>query len=265
MVDTHAHLTMPELMADLPAVLDRARVAGVAAIITVGIDLNSSEEAVRLAQAHTGVFAAVGIHPNDAGELPADWQDRLTALASRPGVVALGETGLDYYRDRVGRDRQRELFRFQLDLARRLGLPVIVHNREASAEVGSILTEWSAELDPGHPRGVLHCFSGDQSLMDSCCAAGFFVSFAGPITYRNAKYAPDLVRAAPVDRLLVETDSPYLAPHPHRGKANEPALVWLVAQRVAELRGETLEQVVSTTGRNAAALFGLEPASATDR
>ncbi len=249
---------MPEFAADLPAVLQRAASAGVSTIVCVGIDLPSSGEALALARRLPTVRATVGVHPNDCAALPAGWLDRLRSLACEAGAVAIGEIGLDYYRQRVGRERQREVFRAQLDLAAEMGLPVVVHNREASDDVAGILQEWSRSLPEHHPRGVLHCFSGDRALMDRCCAAGFYVSFAGPITYTNARKAAEVAAAAPADRLLLETDSPYLAPHPYRGKRNEPAFVRLVAERMAALRGESLEVIAEVTGQNAARLFGLE-------
>ena len=258
LVDTHAHLTMMEFSADLSAVLERAAAAGVGIVVCVGVDLPSSRDAVDLARRHPGVVAAVGVHPNEGAGLPSGWLDELRALARMPRVVALGEIGLDYYRQRTERPRQLELFRAQLELSRELGLPVIVHNREADAEVGEILVEWAETLPAQHPRGVLHCFSGDLPLMNGCVAAGFYVSFAGPITYRNAGRTAEMAALAPEDRVLVETDAPYLAPHPHRGKRNEPAYVRLVAERMAELRGQSLDGIARITGGNAARLFGLE-------
>ncbi len=257
LIDTHAHLTMPEFAPDLPQVLERAAAAGVATILCVGVDLPSSDEAVVLAQQLPMLRATVGVHPNDSEALPEAWIDQLRALARDPVVVALGEIGLDYYRERTDPERQRAVFRAQLDLAGELNLPVVVHNREASEDVAEILQEWSRSLPAEHPRGVLHCFSGDRALLDRSCAAGFCVSFAGPITYSNGKLAAEMAAAAPADCLLLETDSPYLAPHPHRGKRNEPALVRVTAERMAALRGVSLETIVETTGRNAARLFGL--------
>ncbi len=254
---------MAEFAADLPAVLERAVAGGVAVIVCVGVDLNSSREAVELAHRQPGIVAAVGVHPNEASALRPGWLDELRALACMPRVVALGEMGLDYYRERTDPERQRELFRAQLDLAGELGLPVVVHNREADRDMAKILGEWSARLSPRHPRGVLHCFSGELPLMNDCVAVGFYLSFAGPITFRNAGKAAETVIAAPKGRLLLETDAPYLAPHPYRGRRNEPAFVRLVAERMAEVRHESLDDILMTTGDNAARLFGLEQPPAT--
>ncbi len=262
LVDSHAHLMMAEFAPDLPAVLERAAEAGVATIVCVGVDLPSSREAVEMAQRYPEVVAAVGVHPNEGADLPPGWLEELRALAVMPRVVALGEMGLDYYRQRTGRERQRELFEAQLELSRELGLPVVVHNREADADLAEILVEWAGSLPAQHPRGVLHCFSGDLPMMNSCCGAGFYVSFAGPITYRNAGRSAQMAAAAPRDQLLVETDSPYLAPHPHRGRRNEPAYVRLVAERMATLRNESFDEIVEDTGRNAARLFGLDRSTA---
>lgn len=261
LVDTHAHLTMPEFAPDLPAVLERAAAAGVFAIVCVGIDLSSSREAVELSSRHQGVVATVGVHPNDSGQLPSGWLEELRALLAEPEVVAVGEIGLDYYRKRVAKDRQREVFQAQLDLAGELGLPVVIHNRGAGADLAEMLMKWVEGLSAQHPRGVLHCFSGDLSMMRSCCAAGFCVSFAGPVTYPNSENATEMVAAAPRDCLLLETDSPFLSPQPYRGKRNEPANVRLVAERVATLRGEGLDAVMQFTGQNAERLFGLKARS----
>lgn len=257
LVDTHAHLTMAELADDVPGVLARAASAGVEAIVCAGIDIRSSRDAVLLAHRHPQVRAAVGVHPNDCSDLDPGWLEELRSLCSLPEVVAIGEIGLDYYRQYTPPPLQREILERQLDLAAELGKPVVVHNRNADQDVVSVLTGWSAGLGEGHPRGVLHCFSGDRDMLDAVVAAGFHVSFGGPITYQNGKKAAEMAAAAPWDRLLLETDSPYLSPHPHRGKRNEPAMVRLVAERMAEIKGETLGKTVEITGRNATRLFGL--------
>ena len=258
LVDTHAHLTMDEYAADLPAVIERAADAGVSTVVCVGIDVDSSRQAVELARRYPCVVASIGIHPNDSYQLPSRWLEELRALSSNPKVVALGEMGLDYYRKRVARDRQRDVFQAQLDLAGELGLPVVVHNREASADLVEMLLNWVEKLNAQHPRGVLHCFSGDLDMMRSCCAAGFCISFAGPVTYNRSRRLEEVIESAPRDHYLVETDSPFLTPSPFRGKRNEPANVRLVAERVADIRGESLETVIRDTGQNAERLFGLK-------
>ena len=258
LVDSHAHLTMPEFAQDLQSVLLRAADAGVRAMVCPGVDIPSSREAVDLARLNQCVKAAVGVHPNDCAGLLPDWMDRLRSLATEPGVVAIGEVGLDYYRQQTGRELQRVVLVAQLDLAAELGLPVVIHNREADVDLAEILQEWSAKLPASHPRGVLHCFSGDRALMEDCCSMGFYISFAGPISYRNAGKSVETAVATPRDRLLVETDSPYLAPHPYRGRRNEPSHVRLVVERLAELRHEALDGMIEATGQNAARLFRLE-------
>ncbi len=254
---------MLEPAQELPSVLQRASDAAVAIVICPGVDLPSSREAIELARLHPRVRAAVGVHPNDCADLPPDWVDRLRALAVEPEVVAIGEIGLDYYRHHTRSDLQRAVLEAQLDLAAELGLPVAIHDREAHDDLAGILHDWVVALPAGHPRGVLHCFSGDRAFMEECCAMGFYISFAGPITYRNAAETVEAATATPRDRLLVETDSPYLAPHPYRGKPNEPAYLRLVVERLAEIRQEALDETIEVTGQNAARLFRLElqPAS----
>jgi len=254
LIDTHAHL---DLLADEGiAVADavaRAREAGVERIITIGIDLESSREAVRISEAHEDVFAAVGIHPHDSADYQSQTERELRALASHPRVVAIGEVGLDYYRDRSPRDRQRIAFRHQLDLAADLGLPVCIHCRDASQDMLRILTEHARKPE----TMVLHCFSGDDRLAAKMIDIGCHISLAGPITFKNAIDAAQVARSIPLERLLIETDCPYLAPVPHRGKTNEPALLPLIAQRVAELRGIPLADVARATAANARDVFGL--------
>ncbi|RJQ52996.1 MAG: TatD family deoxyribonuclease [Actinobacteria bacterium] len=255
LVDTHAHLDLL-LEEGLPVTeaLAGARKAGVAKIMTIGIDLPSSAAAVRLAEEHEEVFAAVGVHPNSADGYDSGVEKELRALGASPKVVAIGEIGLDYYRDRSPRDRQRAAFRRQLELAVELSLPVCVHSREASEDVLRVL----GTLRP-RPAGILmHCFSGDIRLAGKMLELGCHIALAGPVTFRNATTTAEVARSIPLDRLLLETDSPFLAPHPHRGKRNEPALLPLVAQRVADLREISLDEVAEATTANANKLFGLD-------
>lgn len=260
LIDSHAHLDFPQFDADRTDAIDRARAAGVQAIVNVGADLASSQRAVELAAKHDGIYAAVGTHPHDAKKLDGTALAELRELARRPKVVAVGEIGLDFYRDLSPRDVQRRAFRAQLAWAARLGKPVIIHDRDAHDEILQILTDWAAELKGTQlagRAGVLHTFSGNLSMAEQAIDLGFYISISGPITYENARQLAEIVRILPLDRLLVETDCPYLTPQPHRGKRNEPAYVRLVAERIAALRGIPLDDVAEATTANARRLFGL--------
>ncbi len=241
---------MPVFDADREAVLDRAREAGVGRIMVPGVDLPSSRRAVKLAEAHPEVFAAVGFHPHDADKLGEKELKELRELAAHPKVKAIGEIGLDYYRDHSPRNVQRAAFRQQLDLAAELDLPVIIHNREAYADVMAALSEWN-----GKRRGVLHSYSGDRTQMSAALELGFFLGLTGPITFPKADEMRAVAASAPLDKLLIETDAPYLTPSPHRGRRNEPAYVRYVAQKLADARGENLDTVITQTCANAAMLF----------
>jgi len=261
LVDTHVHLDLTEFENDREAVIARAVEAGVTQMITIGVTLETSQAAVALADAHPGVYAAVGVHPHTARHWDTAASIALRDLATRPNVVAIGEIGLDYYRDRSPRSDQRRAFRAQLDLAHDLGKPVIVHDREAHGDTLRILTEWTEENRPEKRVGVLHCFSGDQELAAAVLDLGFCLGFDGPVTYKNATRLRDLASQIPTDRILVETDSPYLTPHPYRGQRNEPAYVRLVAEAIARVHHMDLPAFARQTTRNARWLFGL-PATA---
>lgn len=252
MIDSHAHLTFKQFGSDLDAVIARAREAGVRAVINIGIDLPSSEAVVKAAGG-VETFAAVGIHPHDARTADEAALERLEALAGEPGVVAIGEIGLDYYRDLSPRHIQEKAFCDQIALARKKGLPVVVHDRDAHAKVMQILREKGVE------RGVLHCFAGDLGIAKQALDLGLYLSFAGNITYDGSK-AAEVIRKMPVDRLLVETDCPYLTPVPFRGKRNEPAYVRYVAERVAAILGMRAEEIGNLTERNTRRCFGLPQA-----
>lgn len=254
LIDTHLHLDFDAFDADRDQVIERAVAAGVIRMITIGINRETSRRAVALAEQHGAVYAAVGVHPNDAGEWDESAKAELRELAAHPKVVAIGEIGLDYYWDRVPRDRQQTVFRAQLDLAAELGLPVIIHDREAHADVLRVVREWVADSAPER-RGVFHCFSGDEEMARQALDLGFFIGVDGPVTFKNARRLQALVAVLPLDRLLVETDAPFLAPHPYRGKRNEPAYVRLVAEKVAELHGLPLAEVARATTQNASRLF----------
>jgi TatD DNase family protein len=252
LVDTHAHLDSKRFAGDREAVITRALEAGVGAIVTVGADMASSRAAVGLAQQHPNVYATVGVHPHDARDVEPDDLAELARLGSEPVVVAIGEIGLDFYRNLSPPERQREAFIAQLDLARQAAKPVVIHDRDAHREVMSILKDKADGL-----KGVLHCFSGDLALAREALEMGWFVSLAGPVTFRNARKLQELARRLPLDGLLVETDCPFLAPHPYRGKRNEPAYVRLVAEKISALKELPLQEVAAATTRNASQLFGL--------
>lgn len=251
LIDSHCHLTDERFHADVDAVLARAHAAGVAAMVTIGSELESSRAAAALAARAPGVHAAVGIHPHDADSANPEALAALRELARSPRVVALGETGLDYHYDHAPREAQRAAFAAHLELARELGLPVVVHARDADDDLVALLREAGQGT-----RGVLHCFSSGERLLEAALAMGWYASFAGMITFKRYD-AADLLRRVPLERLLVETDSPYLAPVPHRGQRNEPAFVVEVARRAAELRGEPFAQLAAATTRNACALYGI--------
>ncbi len=253
--DTHAHLHFPELAGDLDAVLERARAAGVTGVVTIGTDHETNPAAVALAESHDGVYATVGIHPHDAAEATEADFEAMEALARRsPKVVALGEMGLDFFRNLSPRDAQERVLRRQLDMARRLERPAVIHCRDAHAEALAIL----ADERVGEVGGVMHCFSADVDVARRCLDLGLSISLAGPVTYKNARALPEVARFVPADRLVVETDCPFLPPHPHRGERNEPAWVAITAARVAELRGTTLAALGEATSANALRLFRIK-------
>lgn len=254
LVDSHAHLQDPDLLPDLEDVLRRAQDAGVEGIICVGYDLPSSQLAVKLAEEYPFIWAAVGVHPENLDYLAPDTYDRLAELAQRPRVVAWGEIGLDYVHGDPDRARQKEAFRRQLGIARTLNLPVIIHDREAHADTLAILEE----AGPRQQAGVMHCFSGSAEFARECLALGYYVSFAGPVTFKNARRVREVAATIPRDRLLCETDSPYLSPEPYRGQRNEPARVVEVATQLAALFGEALVTFAPRLTANARRLFGLD-------
>ncbi len=253
-IDTHCHLDMSRYQDDLEEVLDRACKAGVRRMITIGIDLASSRAAVALAAAHDGVFAAVGVHPHHVAETNADAYQELRELAKNPQVVAYGEVGMDAVRNYAPLPLQMEHFRRQVVTAKELNLPLIVHDRETHVEIMTVL----AEEAPFPASGVMHCFSGDADLARRVVEMGFYVSIPGVVTFNNAAMMQEAVAAVPLDRLLVETDGPFLAPEPYRGRRNEPVYVLYTAQKVAELKGVTLEELSRQTTANAERLFGLK-------
>jgi TatD DNase family protein len=253
--DSHAHLDAPQFDEDRAAALRRAADAGVRAIINVGYNAATWPTTLALASVHPGIFACFGFHPNDA----ATWDDRVIAslaeLHAHPKAVAVGETGLDYYREYAPPERQRAAFTAQLALARALGKPIVIHHREARDDLLAILRAEYAARGPLH--GVLHAFSGDSAFAAELLALGLHLGIGGPVTFKNATELHDAVRAIPLERIVIETDSPYLAPHPHRGRRNESAYVALVAERIAALKGTDRETIAIATTANASRLFGI--------
>ena len=251
LIDTHAHLDDARFDSDRDAMIARAREAGVEHFVTIGCDLATSRAAVELADRYPFVYATVGVHPHEAKQIGDSWYDDLRRLAQHQKVVAYGEIGLDYHYNHSPPKLQRERFREQIVLARDLRLPIVVHTREAQDDTMAILKEENA-ADVG---GVFHCFSGDARLAKDALDLGFLLSFSGVITFQNATMLRDIVKTVPMDRILVETDSPYLTPAPHRGQRNEPAHVRLVAEKIAAIQGMTAEQVAELTSQNARRVF----------
>ncbi len=253
LIDTHCHLDMQDYQDDIDQVLAKALNLGVKRIITVGIDLDSSRAAIRLAEKYPGVFATVGVHPHNVALLKDHDYEELAVLAKKSEVVAYGEIGLDFYYDHAPADVQIAHFGRQVDLAKQLDLPLVVHDREAHAEVLEIL----ANAYPFKATGVMHCFSGDSAFAEAVIDLGFYVSIPGVITFKKAETLQEAVRNIPLERIILETDGPFLAPEPRRGRRNEPALLLFTAEKVAELKGLTLKEVAEVSTANAEKLFRL--------
>ncbi|MGM9923335.1 MAG: TatD family hydrolase [Bacillus sp. (in: firmicutes)] len=252
--DTHAHLNAEQYEEDLEAVIERAQAAGVKNMVVVGFDKPTITKAMELADAYPFIYASVGWHPVDAIDMTDEDLIWIEELAAHPKVVALGEMGLDYHWDKSPKEIQKEVFRKQIALAKRVKLPIIIHNREATQDIVNILKEEGAE----EVGGIMHCFSGSEEIAKECMKMNFYISFGGPVTFKNAKNVKEVAAQIPLDRLLVETDCPYLTPHPYRGKRNEPAHVALVAKEIAELKNLSFEEIASITTANAKKLFGID-------
>ena len=253
MIDSHAHLDFPDFDADRDAVIARAHAAGVHTIINIATDFDSCERTLALAEAHPSLYAVLGLHPHDAKAWEGDrTAERLRRLAQHPKVVAIGEIGLDYYRNMSPREVQKRAFIEQIAVARDLGLPIVIHNREAFDDIFAILLETQAYAH----GGVFHCFSGTPAQGQKTIDLGFHISVNGILTFKNSGMA-EVAQAVSLDRILLETDCPFLAPHPHRGGRNEPAFIPFIAEKLAELRGLTTEDISTITDANAARLFAL--------
>jgi len=249
-VDSHCHLDFPELVADLPALLDAMRVAQVTHALCISVDLGAWAGVHALALAHDNLYATAGVHP-DYADTEEPTVERLAELASRPKVVGIGETGLDYYRREGDLGWQRERFRVHLRAARATGKPLVIHTRSAAADTLALMREERAH----EPGGVMHCFTERWDVASAALDMGFHISFSGIVSFKNAAELHDVARRVPLDRMLIETDSPYLAPVPHRGKRNHPALVVHVAEAIARLRGVDVATVARATSDNFFRLF----------
>jgi len=252
-IDSHAHLDLSEFKKDMPDVIQRAKESGIENIITIGIGVQECKAALRIAEAYPSVYAAIGIHPHNAKSLDLKTLDFLEDNAKHKKVVALGEMGLDFFRNHSSREDQIRAFRAQLDLAKSVKLPVIIHDRDAHDETLSILEEEKAGLT----GGVIHCFSGDAQMAFKCIDMGFYISIPGTVTFKNAKKQIEVVRKIPIEKTLIETDCPFLAPVPYRGKRNEPLYVKYVAEAIAKIKNMQLEDVARITVLNTKKFFSL--------
>lgn len=253
-IDSHCHINFPELAARLPEIFGKMAENQVTHALCVSVNLPDFPQVLALAEQHAHVFASVGVHP-DYEDTPEPSVAQLTALADHAKIVAIGETGLDYFRLQGDLEWQRERFRTHIRAARATGKPLIIHTRSASADTIRIMQEEGAGTDAGGPGGVMHCFTESLEVAEAAMAMGFFISFSGIVTFKSARDLQDVARAVPLSHMLIETDSPYLAPVPHRGKMNEPGLVRHVAEYIATLKGIPTDEVAAATTANFFRLF----------
>lgn len=261
--DTHAHIDFNAFDADRAQVIERAKQAGLGFMINISIDLETAENSIRLARQNPGfIFTAVGIHPNYTSDYNEKMVEKLECLAHEPEVLAIGEIGLDYYRDHATPEQQRRALFPQLDLAARLHLPIILHERSSAHELVPILIEWQKNLPENSPikahPGVMHSYGASLEYLPTLLEAGFYFGIGGPVTYKNAQDKHSLVQLLPLERILLETDCPYLTPHPHRGERNEPAYIPYIASKIAQLKDLSIAEVSTQTAKNAFTLFSLK-------
>ena len=259
LIDSHCHLDFPEFAAERDAVVERARAAGLKRMITVSTRTEAFASISLLAETYDEVFCTVGTHPHHAHEEPDVSQDRLVALAGHPKCVGIGEAGLDYHYDQIPRAIAARVFRSHIAAARQSGLPMVIHARDADADIAAILRD---EMGKGAFAGLLHCFTSSAMLAEAALSLGLYISFSGILTFKNSRPLREIARAVPMDRMLVETDSPYLAPVPYRGKRNEPAFVAAIANVLAEVKGVSVQTIAAETSANALRLFSKMPAPA---
>ena len=253
LVDSHAHLQWASFDRDREEAVSRAREVGVKYIVNIGFDVDGSRKAVELAELCEGLYATVGIHPHNASQFNDDVLEELRTLSGHTKVVAIGEIGLDYYRNLSPRTAQKKAFEAQLGLAEELGLPVVVHDRDAHRDVLETLSRFE-----GRVEGVMHCFSGSRELAERYLRSDFYISFAGPVTFPNARRLQAIAKWTNLDKILLETDSPWLAPHEKRGKRNEPAFLPFTAEKIAKLKGISVDELGEATTRNAKEIFQIE-------
>ena len=253
--DTHAHLHDPWIGDDLPDVIDRATEAGVGRIVTIGCSLEDSHNALNVAEQYEHVWATLGVHPHDAKDWTTEIESEFRTMAQHKKIVAIGEIGLDFYRNLSPHDDQYRAFEAQLALADDLNLPVVIHSRDAHEECYGVLLEWANRGTREFPIGVIHCFSGDAELAQRYVELGFLISFAGPVTYPKNNALREAAATLPLEAIVIETDCPYLSPQPHRGKRNEPANIRHTARQVAESRGVELEEIADQLVANGLSLF----------
>lgn len=252
--DTHAHIDDNRFKGETEQVIARAKEQGVSLLVNVGYDLLHARQSIELAEKYPFIYASVGLHPHDAKEADNVFWQEIYKLARHPKVVAIGEIGLDYYYDHSPRDVQREVFRRQIQVAKDLQLPIIIHNRDAHQDTLKIVREEKASL----VGGVFHAYSGSWEMAREVIDLGFYISVGGPVTFKNARKIVEVVEKIPLDSLLIETDCPYLTPHPYRGKRNEPAYVRFVAEKIAEIKNISFEEVAAVTKENGMKLFKID-------
>ncbi len=261
LIDSHCHLDFADFAPERDRVVERARAAGLRRMITISTRTDAFAAISEIADTYEDVFCTVGTHPHQAHEEAEVTEDRLVALARHPKCVGIGEAGLDYHYDKAPRDIAARVFRTHIGAARTSGLPIVIHARDADADVAAILSD---EMEKGTFKGLLHCFTASASLAEAALSLGLFISFSGVLTFKNSQTLREIARTVPMDRLLVETDAPFLAPVPYRGKRNEPAFVAATAKTLAEVKGVSLETIAKETSANALRLFNKMPPPAMD-
>ena len=254
LIDSHVHLDDRRFDNDRDRIIKGLKDDGIELVLNIGADLQTSIASVSLAEKYDNVYAVVGVHPHSAKEVDDSTLEILKSFATRDKVVAIGEIGLDFHYDNSPRDVQKKWFREQLELAKEVDLPVVIHSRSATQDTFNIIKE----AQDGKLRGVLHCYSDSLEMAMEYIKLGFYISLAGPVTFNNARVPKEVAKAVPLDRLLIETDSPYLTPTPNRGKRNEPAYVRYVAAEIAELRGMSFDELIKVTNKNTKELFGIK-------